>query len=81
MNEAPTDHTTPRGRAVRSWQLVRPGVGNHYWDCEVYARAAADFITRGRWSDWAARPAPPPRQPDDRPSGRRQITNRRRIQR
>ena len=81
VNEAPTDHTTPRGRAVRSWQLVRPGVGNHYWDCEVYARAAADFITRGRWSDWAARPAPPPRQPDDRPSGRRQITNRRRIQR
>jgi len=30
------------------WVTKKPGLANHYWDCDVYARAAADIA--GLWS-------------------------------
>jgi len=48
------------GRTKMRWILIQPGVGNHYFDCEVYARAQADMVVGGNWSDLAARFTPPP---------------------
>jgi phage terminase large subunit GpA-like protein len=46
-----------------AWVPVSPGAPTHYWDCEVYQRAAADWLHADEWmkiSEAAA--ARPPRQ-------------------
>lgn len=58
VNEAEITVTNKVGRPVRKWDPIDRGVGNHYWDCEVYARAMADMITGGIWDDLAARMTP-----------------------
>jgi phage terminase large subunit GpA-like protein len=36
-------------RIEMRWQVIDPGVGNHFFDTEVYARALADMVTGGVW--------------------------------
>lgn len=47
-----------RGREQMTWEIVDHRLGNHYWDCEIYARAAADMVTGMDWSDLAAKARP-----------------------
>ena len=62
VNEMPQTETLPSGRVVRRWKMVNESVGNHYWDCEVYARAAAHFLVEGNWGR-RQQPAAPAKQP------------------
>lgn len=48
-----------RGFTVHEWQ-VQPGRQNHWLDCRVYARAAAQLLGLDRMRS-PTRPAPPPR--------------------
>lgn len=43
------------GHAKRKWVVTQPGVGNHYFDCEVYARAMAEMVVDGNWERLAER--------------------------
>lgn len=68
-----TEQTVPgrQGRPVTRWKTIDARLGNHYWDTEVYARAAADMVTGGDWRGLIARMIPEPRAartPDDRDS-------------
>lgn len=60
-NEAPVTKPNKKGRLVSTWTVLESRLGNHWWDCEVYARALADMVTGGQWDDlprmFAARPA------------------------
>ena len=51
VNEGPTWEHNKQGRLVKNWQVINPKTGNHYWDCEVYARAMADMWTGGQWEN------------------------------
>lgn len=59
-NETPVSEPNKRGRPVTSWVVIEPRLGNHFWDCEVYARALADMVTGGDWSNLAERFRPRP---------------------
>lgn len=50
VNEGPVWTHNKQGRLVKTWQVINPKTGNHYWDCEVYARAVADMWVGGDWS-------------------------------
>ena len=50
-NEGPIWTTNKHGRQSMSWAVLEPKLGNHYWDCEVYARALADMVVGGDWDD------------------------------
>jgi phage terminase large subunit GpA-like protein len=72
-NEARVRARDKRGRQSISWEIVDHRTGNHYWDCEVYARAAADMVTGQDWADLtrraqgtAANKQKRPRRPSDR---------------
>lgn len=43
------------GYPVYRWIVLRKGIGNHFLDCEVYARAMADMVTGGVWENLAER--------------------------
>jgi len=47
-----------RGRETVQWQVIDHRLGNHYWDCEIYARAAADMVTGQDWTDLARKAQP-----------------------
>ncbi len=49
VNEAPQQKPNKYGRMQTIWCKVNEGVGNHYWDCEVYAAALADMVVGGDW--------------------------------
>lgn len=49
-NEARQTQRTAAGREAVRWVIVDDAVGNHYLDCEVYARAAADMVTGLDWA-------------------------------
>jgi phage terminase large subunit GpA-like protein len=55
VNEAPTRVKHRTGRDVIEWAKVDSNTPNHWWDCEVYARAAADMVTGGDWDKLAER--------------------------
>jgi len=67
-NEGKVPRTDKKGRTQLQWVVLQPGLGNHYWDCEVYARAAAEMVVGTVWTDLAVRfqPPAPPREDDDR---------------
>lgn len=44
-----------RGYPVHRWVVLRSGLGNHFLDCEVYARALADMIVGGVWENLTER--------------------------
>lgn len=46
------------GHPVTGWRVIDHRVGNHYWDCEVYARALADMVVGGVWEDLVKRMTP-----------------------
>ena len=48
------------GRTEYVWQVIDEQLGNHYWDCEVYANALADMVTGGVWENVLQRAAPAP---------------------
>lgn len=80
-NEVPVTAVSKTGHHVRQWQVVDHRLGEHYWDCEIYARAAADMVTEGDFGGLAdPAPSSPPTPPrDDTASGRfRRLTRRRR---
>jgi phage terminase large subunit GpA-like protein len=43
------------GHETMSWEILDHRLGNHYWDCEIYARAAADMIVGLDWRDLVKR--------------------------
>jgi phage terminase large subunit GpA-like protein len=67
-----------KGRDIVRWEESDSKIGNHYWDCEIYGRAAADMVTGFDWHDLARqaqavaarkRPRPPAgRPPESRPA-------------
>jgi phage terminase large subunit GpA-like protein len=63
VNEAPqvVKKDGKRDRVV--WTVIDAGVGNHYWDCEVYASALADMVVGTGSNNWDL---------DNRPDWRRQ---------
>lgn len=52
-NEGRKEVTKKTGRRKWEWQQIDGRVGNHYWDCEVYDRCAADMVTGMAWDDLA----------------------------
>lgn len=42
------------GRVDMRWQVIDPGLGNHFWDIEVYNLALADMVTGGQWDNLTA---------------------------
>jgi phage terminase large subunit GpA-like protein len=57
VNEAPQVIKKDGERDKVKWTVIDAGVGNHYWDCEVYASALADLVTGSNWdldhrADW-----------------------------
>ena len=54
-----------KGQMVRAWVMRDEKIGNHYWDCEIYNRAAADMLTGQNWIDLAKLLAPPPAPPPE----------------
>lgn len=55
VNEAPVKTHNKQGREVIEWQKVEASVGNHSWDAEAMALAAADIVVGGDWDNLAAR--------------------------
>lgn len=55
VNEAPVGVKNRRGREITEWAKVDAGTGEHFWDCEVLARAAADMVTGGDFDRLAER--------------------------
>ncbi len=54
-NEAPVSVEKKRGRSVTVWDVIDRNIGNHFFDCEVYALAAAEMIVGGDWRELVAR--------------------------
>jgi phage terminase large subunit GpA-like protein len=54
-NEGPIWTTNKHGRQIMNWTVLEKSLGNHYWDCEVYARALADMVTGGDWDHLLSR--------------------------
>jgi phage terminase large subunit GpA-like protein len=62
------------------WRVIQDAIGNHFFDCEVYARALADMIVGGDWTNLTerfralaldeARRSAPTREDDDQPGFR-----------
>ncbi len=67
-NEGPMVKINTKGRPETVWVVLEPSLGNHYWDCEVYARALADMVTGGDFTNLIARATPP----SSRASGRQE---------
>lgn len=63
VNEGPVTGRDKRGRKVITYQQIDKRTGNHYWDCEVYARAAAEMVVGGDWVDLAKRATPAKARP------------------
>lgn len=59
VNEAPQQKPNKYGRMRKIWCKVNEGIGNHYWDCEVYAAALADMVVGGDWRGLAAKARQP----------------------
>ena len=55
VNEARVQKRMPSGHIKEVWCIVDPRVGNHDFDCEVYAMAAADMVVEGVWSNLTER--------------------------
>lgn len=58
-NEGKRSTKNRSGKEVTAWVVIDERTGNHYWDCEIYARAAADMVTGQDWIDLARRAGPP----------------------
>jgi phage terminase large subunit GpA-like protein len=46
------------GHERMSWELIDHRLGNHYWDCEIYARCGADMVTGFDWDQLTERDKP-----------------------
>lgn len=64
------------GAWVEVWQPKKQGIANHYWDCEVYAMAAADMLRalnmRRDEERLVYSPRPRAAREEDRPGRRRE---------
>jgi len=58
-NEARTTEIV-NGRRLTRWKIINEGEGNHYLDCEVYARCLADMVVGQNWDARTWIPADPP---------------------
>ncbi len=65
-NEARQVQRTAAGREAVRWLIVDDAVGNHYLDCEVYARAAADMVTGLDWANLTTRAKQAAKPPKDK---------------
>jgi phage terminase large subunit GpA-like protein len=50
VNEAPQTKQKEGERDKIVWTVLDAGVGNHYWDGNIYTRALADMVTGGDWN-------------------------------
>lgn len=50
-NEGVITKHNKAGYPIRQWVMLRKGIGNHYLDCETYARAMADMVVGGVWDN------------------------------
>jgi len=80
-NETEMTVVNKKGRPERIWKVIDERLGNHFWDCEVYARVAADMVTGGDWRNLVARIRPVEDRPDsarnndDRPLAARNFSD------
>jgi len=59
-NEARRQTRDKKGRQKTEWVVVDHRLGEHYWDCEIYARAGADMVTGQDWRNLLRRAGPAP---------------------
>ncbi|MFO8014361.1 MAG: terminase gpA endonuclease subunit [Phycisphaerae bacterium] len=55
VQEAARGKNLQVGAKTTRWEVISEATGNHYWDCEVYARALADMVVGQIWdaSQWS----------------------------
>jgi len=69
-NEGKITTRNKRGFPETRWQVLQSGLGNHFLDCEVYARALAEMVVGGDWQNLAGRfRRPPPKPPEPADAG------------
>lgn len=56
------------GRTKMEWVVRSQSTGNHYWDCEIYARAAADMVLAEQQLTWNSETWPRPGRVDSEPA-------------
>ncbi len=71
-NEGQVSVTNRTGHTRLVWQMLQPGIGNHYFDCEVIARAVADMVVNGNWENLIARFRRPPKRQEAREGDEKQ---------
>lgn len=54
VNERPIDEIGKNGRRRTVWKVFSDAIGNHYWDCEIYAFAMAEIVLHLRGQTWDA---------------------------
>ncbi len=62
-NEGKRPGFDKKGFPREEWIVIRPGIGNHFFDCEVYDRALADMVTGGNWENIVERFRVQPKRP------------------
>jgi len=67
VNENKAIERDQHGRPKTVWKVRSETLGNHYWDCEIYARAAADMVLAELGLNWDASTWPRPQK------GRRRV--------
>ena len=55
VNEARVQTRKPSGHIKEEWRIVDPRIGNHPFDCEVYAMAVADMVVERVWANLTQR--------------------------
>jgi phage terminase large subunit GpA-like protein len=70
--------TDSRGRVKETWQPKYGGIANHWWDCEVYALAAAEMLGVWRMKPEAGAPTAAPARATAAPKSGRGVGVRKR---
>ena len=69
-NESKRVDRSPSGQKKVFWMPSDNRTGNHYWDCEIYARAMAEIAVDRDWKELAERAKPVSTQQQDTPRPR-----------
>jgi len=67
VNEHKKTVTDRYGRTKLEWVVRSGSLGNHYWDTEVYLRAAADMVLAEQRLDWDSTKWPTPSETVEEP--------------
>ncbi len=65
VNERKKPKIDRYGRTTLEWCVISNSIGNHFWDTEIYTRAAADMVLADQQLDWDSNTWPRPTPPDE----------------